>query len=212
MKLVDADGLDLYVGGDKTTALVYLQSLVSSEDANRISADENGKISFNTEGLNVSDDAAYELINNLVNSKNNYLFEVASETEGFERSGKDNKERGNSISLNTEKKKSGLYNLSENEKMKYSTDEDYLPKEGYNGQVTLGKGYWLTIDGKNWQPKSNIIFHELAENYYRTEFGYYYANSKDKNKAAHARANKDAERFKKQDGKAGEGQYVPYKN
>ena len=93
----------------------------------------------------------------------------------------------------------------------YIASYDYLPKIGFNGQVTLGKGNWNFLDG-SWQPKSNIIFHELAENYYRTEFGLYHADKKNQKNGAHNKANEAAKRYKNQKGKAGEGKYVPYKN
>jgi RHS repeat-associated protein len=213
MRLIDANGKDLYVGGDINSAFSSLQSLLNSDVASRLSMDDNGKISFNTEGLNVSDDAACELINNLVNSENNYLFEISSETIGYERIGKDNSERGNAINLNVEDisgdHKSGVYNFSKTQKMEgYIAPHDYLPKKGYDGQVTIGKGSWRFLNG-GWQPKSNIIFHELAENYLRTEYGKYYADKNNEKNGAHYRAIKAAKRFNKQKGKAGEGKYVP---
>jgi len=216
MRLVDADGLDLYVGGDKSMALVYLQSLVGSESAYRLTMDDNGKVGFNTEGLSFSTDAAYNLLNEMVNvSKNNFLFEVASKTEGFTRALGSN-ERGDVETLNAEDisgdHRSGVFNFSKTQKMKdYIANYDYLPKIGFDGQVTLGYGHWLTVDGKYFQPKSNIIFHELAENYYRTEKGKYYVNTSDQKEGAHFLSIKLAEKFRKQEGKAGEGCYVPYK-
>lgn len=215
MKLVDADGLDLYVGGDKTMALVYLQSLVSSEDANRITMDDNGKVSFNTEGINVSEDAAFELLDNLVQSKNNYLFEVTSETQYCERDKLDPKVRGNEKNINIETEKdpqTGVLNLSDEEKMNgYSAKNDFFPKSGFNGQVSLGKGHWNFLDG-SWQPRTNIIFHELAENYYRTDKKLKHTYPNPKKKGAHEKAINDAKRFKNQKGKSGEGIYVPFKN
>ena len=50
--LLDADGLDLVVGGDKTAVLNDLRSLFTNvEIQNRISSDNNGLVSFDLSGL-----------------------------------------------------------------------------------------------------------------------------------------------------------------
>ena len=50
--LLDADGLDLVVGGDKTAVLNDLRSLFTNvEIQNRISSDNNGLVNFDLRGL-----------------------------------------------------------------------------------------------------------------------------------------------------------------
>ncbi|MBN8568088.1 MAG: hypothetical protein J0M18_00535 [Ignavibacteria bacterium] len=71
----------------------------------------------------------------------------------------------------------------------------------YGGQVTLGSGNWTEKGSNNIQPRSDMVFHELAENYYRTNnkapYGIY--NKDGKNVAgAHVLAQNLAKRFKKQ--------------
>lgn len=212
--LIDVDGLDLVIGGDKNAALNDLKSLFSNiEIQDRITADENGLVSFNITGLDVSTDAALELVNNLVTSKENYLFEVADDTYGISRE-------------NTPLYKSGeqvYYNMSESfGSVNFSVTPrnnnggvgpaKELPKENYNGQVTLGTGNWtIATKGKTniFLPRSDIVFHELSENYHRTNNKEPYIR---KNKSgAHQNAVNDAAKYKNQTGKppGKVGRYVP---
>ena len=49
----------------------------------------------------------------------------------------------------------------------------HKPKSGYDGHVILAEsGAWKTSDGKDL--KTSLLFHELAENYYRTHKGFDY--------------------------------------
>src|SRR4030095_11201554 len=80
------------------------------------------------------------------------------------------------------------------------------PKEGYSGQVSLGYGYWTFLGSKEKQPTSNIVFHELAENYFRT-FGKQPYMRADKS-GAHQSAIDYAKKYKRQVGTPGEAGYV----
>ena len=64
----------------------------------------------------------------------------------------------------------------------------HVPKQGYNGHVILAKsGIWYDNDGRFARP--SVLFHELAENYYRTHFGIDYMDKKENhNNGAHSRA------------------------
>ena len=55
---------------------------------------------------------------------------------------------------------------------------NYHPKEGVDGHVVLARtGVWYD-DGGN-ECRSSVLFHELAENYYRTDGGIPYRNTVD---------------------------------
>ena len=62
----------------------------------------------------------------------------------------------------------------------------YKPKSGYDGHVILAQsGRWTDNAGNNARP--SLLFHELSENYYRTEMGIKYKCTLFK-KGAHQRA------------------------
>ena len=84
LTFIDARGDTLDVGGmnDGRTALSYLHSMVDSETAKRITMGDGGRVSFDTEGLDLSQDSALELLDNLVNSTEKYLFEIDKTAEG----------------------------------------------------------------------------------------------------------------------------------
>jgi len=218
VRLVDANGFDLYIGGDKNLAFSYLQNLFNSDIVSRLSVDDNGKISFNTDGLDTKNDAAIELIDNMVNQTSKlFLFEVADQTTGIARGDPGSTlEKGATVYYdfvnNSNDVTQGLANLSETAR---NVDNgtglpNYLPKKGFNGQVTLGKGRWTDPNGTGkYIPIEEIVFHELAENYERTINNQPYMR-KDFS-GAHANAVSAASRFSKQKtqppGKV--GRYVP---
>ena len=82
LTFIDARGDTLDVGGmnDGQTALSYLHSMVDEDTAKRITMGDGGRISFDTEGLDLSQDSGLELLNNLVNGPGMFLFEVGKET------------------------------------------------------------------------------------------------------------------------------------
>ncbi|MCB0728418.1 MAG: RHS repeat-associated core domain-containing protein [Ignavibacteriae bacterium] len=190
--LLDIDGMDLFVGGDKTAALNDLKSLFSDvEIQNRISADDNGSVSFDVIGLDLTSDAALELLNSLVTSENKFLFEVSNTTIEVNRK--------NGEVINYDLSDQGYQNLS---KTPRSIDNpDFLPRDGFDGQVTIGTGYFLIptphkksdIKDDRW----NTVFHELAENYFRTEKGEPYMRNDKAKSGAHSMAIDWHQRFRR---------------
>ncbi len=166
---IDINGDSLDVGGNKELAFSRLQGLLGKDDQSRLTVDENGRISFNIEGLDLSSDASYGLLNSIVNGEDKFLFEAVDNTEGTDRN------TGESVK---DDMSNGVANYSVTER---NTDggvggAGLAPKSGYAGQVSLGTGSWnyLTTEGKNsgnTQPTSNITFHELFENHNRTVGG-----------------------------------------
>jgi len=197
--LTDCNGKDLFIGGDKTKALEDLKSLFSDESIqNRIEVDNAGKVNFNTSGLDVNSDAALELLSNLTApGQYKYLYEVANQTTGI------NRENGEPI-LYTEGDidQIGMENFSITPRNidNASGTPGPLPKDGYSGQVTLGTGEW-TIPGvpgsEVLQDRWNMVFHELAENYYRTEKKQPYMRFDKKQSGAHQSAIEYAKNFKR---------------
>ena len=78
LTFIDVRGDTLDVGGmnDGQTALSYLHSMVDEDTAKRITMGDGGRVSFDTEGSDLSQDSGLELLNNLVNGPGMFLFEV----------------------------------------------------------------------------------------------------------------------------------------
>lgn len=171
--IYDFNGKDLFVGGDKAKTLEDLKSLFSDVTIqDRITVGSNGQVSFITDGLDISSDAGIELISDLVSSKNKYLFEVADKTTGIIREATENSKIGDVYEYDLDKT-NGWVNLSvtpRNIDGGIGRIND-APKDGYAGQVTLGTGNWkVPIKGSSlYQDRWNIVFHELKENFFRTE-------------------------------------------
>jgi RHS repeat-associated protein len=210
VNLLDANGLDLTLGGNVQKAFDDLQSILTADVQSRLTVDENNVVHFDASGLDLANDAASELINNMVTSENNYLFEVTNMAEGVQRETSPKYDAGQTVPYNFspggEDVALGLVNLSvtsENIGMNEGRPGN-LPKSGYQGQVSLGLGDWTKPGSRTEvQPRSNIVFHELAENYNRTE-------KKLTKGQAHASAVDYAGKYKKQRGEPGRvGRYLP---
>ena len=188
---------------------------MDSKDAQRISVDQNGRVSFNTNGLNLTGnnaDAAVVLLNNMINGPDKFLMEVVPKgqlTSGLLRSASPKGPAGKPILTDLNDKSyinplsittSGILNLSKTPRNHNggSGNAGLLPKNGYDGQTSLGPGHWTFANGQK-QPTSNIVFHELSEIYHRTvnKLPYHLPNGI----GAHKRAIIDAQNFSKQGGK-----------
>ncbi len=202
LTFTDARGDTLDVGGmnDGRTALSYLHSMVDEETAKRVTMGDGGRISFDTEGLDLSQDSALELLNNLVNSSGKFLFEVGDNTSAVVRESFGDLQAGTNVDIIILHKSSlGIQSYSRTPR-----DIDggigssgFLPKSGYDGQVAMSPGYW-TFDpaGEHMMPISNVTFHELAEIYHRTIGKQPYTRAD--GSGAHRQAIEDAKRFRKQ--------------
>ena len=191
LTFTDARGDTLDVGGmdDGRTALSYLHSMVDEETAKRITMGDGGRVSFDTEGLDLSQDSGLELLENMINGPEMFLFEVDKTAIGRHRSTKE------SIPTLLTPRNLGIRVFSNTPR--YAADvnkpKGRLPKAGYGGQVVLGPGRWTLGESGNHQavPIGDITFHELSEGYHRTAMGLHYND-------AHNRALEDAKRYRKQ--------------
>ena len=196
LTFIDVRGDTLDVGGmnDGQTALSYLHSMVDEDTAKRITMGDGGRVSFDTEGSDLSQDSGLELLNNLVNGPGMFLFEVGRKTTARSRT------TGTSIPIDVlEQSILGIRSYSRTPR---NVDggigsSGLLPQSGYDGQIILAPGYW-TLDKARTQevPLGDIMFHELDENYNRTIGGQPYA--RDDGSGAHSQALQNAERFRNQ--------------
>ena len=174
VKLVDPNGCELDIPSSdnknrKQTESDIL-SLVNESNRSRVTFDDKGHVKLNLDGLSKDElkkDVGLSFLSDLVSSSKKYLYEASDEIDcghimdGFAQSMDDNT--------------SGVVNASNNgldSKGQYS----YSPREGYDGQVILASsGTWTDDNGNN--ARASVLFHELVENYYRTDCGRNYYGS-----------------------------------
>ena len=202
LTFIDVRGDTLDVGGmnDGQTALSYLHSMVDEDTAKRITMGDGGRVSFDTGGLDLSQDSGLELLNNMINSSEKFLFEVGRKTTAVLRKSSSLGTAGSSIPIDVMEQSSlGIRSYSTTPR---NIDggvglSEFLPQSGYDGQVTLAPGHWtFDVAGQQIMPISNVTFHELAEIYHRTIGGQPY--EREDGSGAHQQAIEDAKRFRRQ--------------
>ena len=146
MRVVDPKGDTLVIDGKGLTKSDVL-SIVGPKYQNRITF-ENCHVFVDVNGLTddeIKDDAGFSLINDLSNSDNRYLFET--------------KIVNNAI---------GIENNSVTPKFETNNKGDVLP-EGFQGYVALNETNIWFDDKNNEINRASLVFHELQENYERTD-------------------------------------------
>ena len=167
IKFVDPTGEELDIADNEETKR-DLRSIVRKENRDRIIF--NGMhVSVNTEGLSDKErekDIGLSLIINMCNSDKKILFETSDYAFMLDENWKNN--CGNFFTQNSK----GIVNASNFGMDCFGAHMD-RPINGYDGQVILSKsGTWVDEYGK--EIRESVIFHELAENYYRTHYNYSY--------------------------------------
>jgi RHS repeat-associated protein len=184
---IDPNGMDLEVGQNEESKSDLL-SIAKKDNQKRIIISETGNVTLDFSGLSskekkklLRNDKGLNLINNMVESDKKFYFE--SSNVALLRDGGGGKA---TPIINV-----GFFNGVINASL-FGKDANkihtYLPREGYDGQVVVAiHGEW--IDNSNVSNRKSLIFHELAENYYRTHYGYdYHPNKSNKGFGAHDRA------------------------
>ena len=168
------------IGGKKEESKKDVKSLVNKQNESFIKFKGN-KVELDFKGLSqkeiderLKSDEGLDLVNKLVNSKMQYLYEATD--EAYFRS--DAGQPLGIITRNPQGSRSSIQNLSDNG-FDSNGQLTYLPRKGYNGQVIIDtKTTWdeVNADGTDYISKrrNTMVFHELAENYFRTEFGEQY--------------------------------------
>jgi len=144
IKFLDLNGLDLTLGGEVNVALNDLKSLFSDISIqNRITVGENNKVDFDISGLDLNSDAALQVLNNIINESNkNYLFEVNDITFGIAPQDFLNGTKTGDQMISNLGKSDGVANFSKTPRnIDGGTGPiNELPKNGFDGQITLGNG------------------------------------------------------------------------
>lgn len=117
----------------------------------------------------------------MVNSKKKILYEANDFAKLID------KESGRKFAINLLNDNNGVVNAS-NKGLNSNGEIPYFPAKGYDGSVTVSQsGKWVQ-NNDNVNFRANIVFHELFENYFRTEKGINY-NGTESDKGAHDLAN-----------------------
>jgi RHS repeat-associated protein len=178
---VDPNGDSLDVANN--IARDWLLSIVSNENQSRVTFNGN-RVAVNLDGLTdrqLKSDKGLHLISKMVAAEEKYLYEVGD--IAYIR----NSEGNNQAYLISIQDNNGIVNASDG-----GFDSNgglyHLPSEGYNGQVSMAfSGSWTNANGGD--AKRSVIFHELAENYFRTSKCLDFHGNKTNNKfGAHYRA------------------------
>jgi len=174
LKIVDPDGSDLDIPGkdqsNRKQTEKDITSLVSESNKSRIRFEDNGNVKLDLSGLSdkqLKNDVGLFLLSEMVNSSKKYMYESSDEIncggimDGFAQSMDDNR--------------IGTVNASNNGLDSYG-QHSYMPRNGYDGHVILAaSGVWR--DDKGNDARTSVLFHELAENFYRTDHGRTYHGS-----------------------------------
>ena len=162
VRVVDPNGEYLEVADNDDTHNDLL-SIVGKTHRDRVIFNKDGSVSVNMEGLSqeaINKDIGLSLINDMVNSDYKYYFETSDDAFLCNQSGTRTCE-----SIATEKFR-GVVNASVYG-LDYFGEHRYLPMEGFEGQVVIAKSGQFTLYGEN--VRKNVVFHELEENFLRTD-------------------------------------------
>ena len=194
MWFTDILGDDLDVGKNEQSRK-DIRSLATGDNQKYIKVDDQtGKVTLDFGEMNKEDvakvlkkDEGLNLINDLTTSPKKFYYSAAEvETYGSE--------IGTNTLFFTSKDNNGVINASDNGKDSNGGNA-FMPKKGYNGQVVIStQGEWEEKDKTGTlvnKPRSSLVFHELAENFERTNNGCdYNGNKSNGGFGAHYKASK----------------------
>ena len=163
VKLVDPNGEELEVANNEESHNDIL-SIVNDYNRPRIAFGEDGKVSVNMDGVKVPD-AGLSLINDMANSDKKFYYETSDVALCRDKDG-----NRKTVSLISEQSL-GCLNASVGG-LDSQGEHTFLPIEGFDGQVVITKTGSFHYGLQN--RRRNIVYHELAENYLRTDQGLNY--------------------------------------
>jgi hypothetical protein len=181
---------ELTVGGNTTTAYADLLSilppeLLSATNADGlpifpsiIAMDDNGKISFNMDAVpqEFLSDVGVNLINSMVNGKENYQYNVSDVAEATILVYASGERRNSNYNITDPYGAfTGILNASQtkmgDDPSGRKATSQFVPRESrVNGEVTIAENYaWQNVKGDVSRP--SIVYHELQESCLRTSSG-----------------------------------------
>jgi len=171
---IDLGGETLGLGGNIEQANIDIFSLLPKEVHSYLNVSDVNNIKWNNYDAMPDEFKKYEgvkLVDNLINSKNNYLYSVGNEIPLKDKLGN---EYIGEATPDPSNYQTTISNISTTPQWSDAPSESQLPGGGYSGIVRLAEGSWSSVNAFEPTavvpiPRANIVFHELTENYYRTE-------------------------------------------
>ncbi len=203
----DNSGATLEVAGKVPIALQDIQSLVPKEYRSQIQLNDQNQIIFKSYDqlpASVKNYESVKLVSDLINSKNNYQYNVGDEGKAQERDG-----TVKGVNTNTQRNQAninfGITNLSVTPRTE--SDPDLAPAPGFAGSVRISEGEFETQGTSGYVnvPRANIVFHELKENLIRTEEKKPYSLTPDGKGGAHEQAGSAGKKAARQVGRSAAG-------
>jgi len=189
----DMTGATLEVAGKIDIALKNMQSLIPFKYRSKIVITTDNKIVFQGYDQLPNEVKAYEgvkLLNDLILGPKNYKYTVDDKVHAQDRIGyssESNGTRGKTYLLKSspEKMKENLLYAITNLSVIGRSDADdidgfpkgdFFPEQGFDGSVRIADGQLSRVkvfrgSGNFSVPRETVVFHELKENYLRTEKG-----------------------------------------
>lgn len=169
----DILGDTLTLGGNVDAAFKDILDLVPKEYQPYIHLSNSNKIIIDVNSpQDMFSYLGVELINNLVKSENNYKYVVGNKVLVRDYDGKE----GEVSTVNPTTLNQAIANYSETPYYHDEPEAQYLPESGFNGLVRISEGSFgikANFVGSGGYitevPRQNLVFHELLENYFRTE-------------------------------------------
>jgi RHS repeat-associated protein len=163
LRLVDPTGEILQLSGDLAAGTADLCQ-IAGDDCNRISVSENGTVSFNTQGLDLSSNEGAALINQLVTSDDTYGYAVSTN----ENTAAGPQSMANRVESNLDNRPDDRYQTGK--------DASHLPPKGVADQVTINPHEHYKDSKGRSVSESSLAFHELAEAYAKIDGGKAYGD------------------------------------
>ena len=163
LRLVDLTGEILQLSGDLGADKADICQIVG-DACKRVTVNDNGTVSFNTAGLDLTTNEGAALINQLVNSTDTYGYAVSATEETAAGS----QSMANRVESNLDDRLDDRYVTGKN--------ASQLPPKGVADQVTINPNEHYRDSQGRPVSESSIAFHELAEAYAKIDGGKPYSD------------------------------------
>jgi len=172
MEFADPTGMILQLFGNTANDLEDLCSKVGSANCNRIQVSDKGVVSFNTEGLDLSQNEGAKLISDLVQSQNVYGFSEGPTVETA----------GGTVRVDE------ITNLDnrDDSRLDFRTPPgkrpNEMPPKGVDDIVAVNRnpnGILISLTNLELAERWTQAFHELAEAYNKINHGMQYSDAHD---------------------------------
>ena len=172
MRAEEGDGVDnLILGGDRTRALRDIKSTVAPKYRDRITMDNDGLVSVNTDGLMLNEltgkvDAGLGTLINLTESSDNYVYSVSEMYDAYKIDGSVKSQYSGTSPDHVQSVNSSLSGEQIFENLGFETFNGQ--NNPIHGRVDIHPGMQTLSSDGLFQPRSSLIYHGLEEVFQRT--------------------------------------------